>query len=150
MFWNRFKTCRLTLARCRKIVDDIFTEDEVGWLFWIALRLNLSSQGSISPSFYEQLFGQFSFTKKLQTQNVSLKKLHKTLKAAHKMLDQFYLHFKTAFTFDISIFWHIQFAILNRKWINTFSNDWSILAFLFGPICNTFLPFTGFGDWWIN
>ncbi len=51
--------------------------------------LGMGNQVSISPIFYEQLLHQNPFAKKLQTQIVSTKKLHKKLsykKAAHKML----------------------------------------------------------------
>ena len=47
------------------------------------------NQGSISPMFYEQLLGQYSFAKRIQSQTVSTKKLLKTLayeKAGGKML----------------------------------------------------------------
>jgi len=44
------------------------------------IRPNLTLQGSISPTFYEQLLRQYySFTKRIQNQTVSTKKLFKTL-----------------------------------------------------------------------
>jgi len=72
---------------------------------------------SMSPTFYEQLLCQYSFTEKLQSQTVGRKKLSKTLlykKAAHKLLVnlthrcEFHQHFMQKFCPGI-------FAPKNRK-----------------------------------